>query len=591
MPIKQYKISKGEIEMRIILSLLIAALLIGAGFLIACNFTENPNDVVTTTTGEPEHVHSFTVTVVNPTCVSQGYTRHTCECGYEMCDNVLDIAPDVHYWEITNVVDATCTAVGTKSYECSLCAETKVEELAIIAHTITNWATVTPATCLEDGEDERHCEYCDYAETKVVKALNHDWDDGVVTDPSCTASGKTFYTCERCAETRTEVIEKLPHSFGDEWNTTVEPTCVEIGQEVRSCSVCDFVETREVAALGHNLSDWTIYTAPSCVSLGEERKTCSRCDYYESREVAMLDHEWNLGEIIPASCLEAGCVLYTCGTCTEKRTEVTQPATGHTLAGWTTYTESTCESVGEERNVCEDCDYYESRNLPLADHTWDEGVVTEPTCLKDGFTTYTCTACGDKKVEAGAAATGHTLGEWETYTDATCIAKGVERQYCSNGCGYFESRETAITGHNLGDWTVRTPATCTETGVEYRACQNAGCNYEVTRSIAATGHALGEWFNVTSSTCETLGEDRKDCDNCDYFETREVPMHNYVTTVVDPTCTTHGYTETVCTGTCGYHTITYTNPTGHAWGDWTEEEHYDSRECVKCGAEDVKNRD
>lgn len=577
--------------MRVVLSLLIAALLLGAGFLIACTFTDNTDDVVTTTTGEPEHVHSFTSTVVDPTCISQGYTRHTCECGYEMCDNVVDIAPDVHYWEPTLRVDPTCTATGAVLYECSLCAETKTEEIAILPHSLTEWATVTPAACLSDGEDERHCTGCDYAETRVVVALDHNWDDGVVTDPSCTASGKAVYTCERCLETRTEVIEKLPHSFS-EWEVTVAPTCEEVGQEARSCSVCNFIETREVAALGHDLSDWTTYTAPTCASLGEERKTCSRCDEFEAREMAMLDHKWNSGEIIPASCLEAGCVLYTCDTCTQKKTETTQPATGHTLAGWETYTASTCESVGEERNECEDCDYYESRNLPLSDHIWDDGVVTEPTCLKDGFTTYTCTVCGDKKVEAGAAATGHVLGEWETHIAATCTTKGVERQYCTNdGCEYYESRETAITGHALGDWTNRTPATCTEIGVEYRACQNPNCNYEVTRDIAATGHSLGEWYNTTPSTCETLGEDRRDCDDCDYYETREVAMHNYVVVTVPATCTTHGYVETICNGTCGYHTVEYTEPTGHAWGDWVEGENYDSRECVKCHATDIANKE
>lgn len=575
--------------MRVVLSLLIAALLFGAGFLIACNDNIFP-DNATTTTGEPEHVHSFTVTVVDPTCISQGYTRHTCECGYEMCDNVLDIAPDVHYWELTETVNATCTAAGAKHYECSLCSAEKSEELSILPHTITDWATVTPATCLEDGQDERHCENCDYAETKTVSALNHAWDDGVVTDPSCTASGNAFYTCERCFETRTDIIDKLPHSFS-EWEVTVAPTCEEVGQEARSCSVCNFIETREVAALGHDLSDWTTYIAPTCASLGEERKTCSRCDEFEAREMAMLDHKWNSGEIIPATCLEAGCVLYTCATCDEMKTVETHPATGHTLEGWTVHTPSTCVDPGEERNNCADCDYYESRNLPLVDHVWDDGVVTDPTCLNDGYTTYTCTVCSDKKIEAGAAATGHTLGDWVEHVASTCLSTGIERQYCENGCGYFESRETPISGHQLSAWTTVVEAQCTTAGLEERTCTHTGCDYRVTRSIAATGHSFGEWFNYTPSTCTELGEDRRECDNCDAYETREVPMHNFVTTVVEATCTTHGYTETICTGTCGHRTIEYTEPTGHAWGDWTEGEHYDSRECVKCHAEDVRNKD
>ena len=40
------------------------------------------------------------------------------------------------------------------------------------------------------------------------------------------------------------------HTFG-EWTQTKAPTCTEKGEETRSCSGCDEVETREIAALGH----------------------------------------------------------------------------------------------------------------------------------------------------------------------------------------------------------------------------------------------------------------------------------------------------------------------------------------------------
>ena len=43
-------------------------------------------------------------------------------------------------------------------------------------------------------------------------------------------------------------------------------------------------------------------------------------------------------------------------------------------------------------------------------HEWDEGVVTAPTCTTDGYTTYTCTLCGDTKTGDTVKA-GHTNDE------------------------------------------------------------------------------------------------------------------------------------------------------------------------------------
>jgi hypothetical protein len=45
--------------------------------------------------------------------------------------------------------------------------------------------------------------------------------------------------------------------------------------------------------------------------------------------------------------------------------------------------------------TCNDCgETVSTEELPLADHSYDEGVVTAPTTTTGGYTTYTCTACG-----------------------------------------------------------------------------------------------------------------------------------------------------------------------------------------------------
>ncbi len=48
-------------------------------------------------------------------------------------------------------------------------------------------------------------------------------------------------------------------------------------------------------------------------------------------------------------------------------------------------------------------------------HTWDNGIVTVPYCFQDGEITYTCTTCGEKKVEKVSAVGHHAdyLSEWD----------------------------------------------------------------------------------------------------------------------------------------------------------------------------------
>ena len=64
--------------------------------------------------------------------------------------------------------------------------------------------------------------------------------------------GSKTVVCEDCGETiSTEVIPATGHSFG-EWTVTKEATCFEDGEETRTCSVCQAVETRPIFANSDN---------------------------------------------------------------------------------------------------------------------------------------------------------------------------------------------------------------------------------------------------------------------------------------------------------------------------------------------------
>ncbi len=52
------------------------------------------------------------------------------------------------------------------------------------------------------------------------------------------------------------------------------------------------------------------------------------------------------------------------------------------------------------------------------DHDYDS-VVTEPDCENGGYTTHTCSKCGDSYVDGETDALGHTEGEWVTLEDGS----------------------------------------------------------------------------------------------------------------------------------------------------------------------------
>lgn len=67
---------------------------------------------------DPPHQHSYTATVVAPTCNDKGYTKHTCSCGDSYKDNYTD-ALGHHF--IDEVVEPTSSAQGYTKHTCDRC--------------------------------------------------------------------------------------------------------------------------------------------------------------------------------------------------------------------------------------------------------------------------------------------------------------------------------------------------------------------------------------------------------------------------------------------------------------------------------------
>ena len=205
-------------------------------------------------------------------------------------------------------------------------------------------------------------------------------------------------------------------------------------------------------------------------------------------------------------------------------------------------------------------------------------MVTAPTCTEAGYTTHTCSRCGDSYTDTPVEALGHDFGEWTQTTAPTCTAAGEETRSCSrcdatetrpvealghdynavvtaptcteagytthtcSRCGdsYTDTPVNAL-GHDFGEWTQTTAPTCTEAGVETRTCSR--CDVTDTRPVAALGHDFGEWTQTTAPTCTAAGEETRSCSRCDATETRPVPATGHNMTehpAVAATCETAG---------------------------------------------------
>ena len=81
-------------------------------------------------------------------------------------------------------------------------------------------------------------------------------------------------------------------------------------------------------------------------------------------------------------------------------------------------------------------------------HSYDEGVVTDPTCTEKGYTTYTC-ACGDTYTGNYVDATGHSYEE-EITQDATCTEAG-EKTFTCSVCSHSYTEAIPANGHQFVD--------------------------------------------------------------------------------------------------------------------------------------------
>ena len=164
--------------------------------------------------------------------------------------------------------------------------------------------------------------------------------------------------------------------------------------------------------------------------------------------VPMHEHSY-VTETVAPGCTDVGYTLNSCSQCdVEYRSDFVSP-TGHDVVDWEVVREATCTEPGLERRGCRNCDFGETREIPMLPHTLSS-VVTEPTCTEEGYTTHTCTVCGHTYTDTTVPALGHDFCPWYYTENPSCLEPGQERRDCAR-CGIREDRMALPLGHDFVD--------------------------------------------------------------------------------------------------------------------------------------------
>ena len=350
-----------------------------------------------------------------------------------------------------------------------------------VDHYYARYSMVAP-TCTQKGYTIYKCTGCgDSYDGDFIEAKGHDYESKIVK-PTCTAQGYTRYTCKTCGNTYTDnFVEAEGHRYG-EWVTVKEPTCVDLGKDERTCSVCSYVDERDTDALGHSYKD--IVVDPSCTERGNTIHECERCGH----------------------------------TYTDSYTD----ATGHDFGEWTSLTKPTCTTSGVEQRKCTSCPQTETKIVSPLGHNYKAEVV-EPTCLEQGYTTHICSRCGTGYNDTFVPPLGHNYEEIEVAP--TCTEEGYRGKKCRRCEDCVKTEILKAVGHKFTDSYFI--ATCEDEGYTLHTCLSCGNEYK-DNIVPATGHDY-ETEVVREPHCETEGERKFHCTKCEKEYYSDIPAtgHNY----------------------------------------------------------------
>lgn len=274
----------------------------------------------------------------------------------------------------------------------------------------------TKAGCTTLGYDRYLCTECGKIEKRdYVDSLGHAWQGIVIRDATCETDGKLLELCSRCGQMKQTATPKGEHSYEV---YTVAATCTSPGYTVRECSVCGDRHIEDITpAIPHDYKAHVIEA--TCDADGKTIHRCDGCgssfvtDYTEA-----LGHSWDKGTLVTnATCTGEGVMEYRCIRCDYHRLDA-DPADGHIPGAPATCTEP---------QLCTRCGAVLEKALG---HDY-KSEVTAPTCTEMGYTTNTCSRCGDTNKSNYTEPAGHKPSDWIVDKQPTTDSEGGKHKECT----------------------------------------------------------------------------------------------------------------------------------------------------------------
>ncbi len=280
------------------------------------------------------------------------------------------------------------------------------------------------------------------------------------------------------------------HSFG-EWKTTKSSTCINNGEQTRTCE-CGAKETKTVAALGHaKVKDAA--KAATCTATGlTEGQHCSRCNAVltAQKEVAALGHS-----------------------------KVADPAKAATCT-------ATGLTAGQHCSRCNKV-LVAQKEVAALGHNKVTDVAKAATCTATGLTEgQHCSRCNKVlTAQKEVAALGHNKVT-DAAKAATCTADGLTAgQHCSRCNKVLVKQEVIKAKGHTTSGSTKAP-TCTEYGwISGGTCSICGVKLEEKEYIKPTGHT------IVNHKCTSCSYERIDFSNIDIYSSDY--GYNYLATMTN----------------------------------------------------------
>ncbi len=395
--------------------------------------------------------HSYQTEITSPTCEDKGFTTYNCSvCGDKYVADYVDALG--HKIVTDKAVFPDCENTGlTEGSHCSACGEIIVaqEEVPALGHTESEAVKENEINpdCENDGSYDSvvYCAVCgeEISRTKVVVAADGHSYETETTAPDCESEGYTTYVCIECGD---RYVSDYVSAFGhtEVIDDALAPTCKETGlTEGKHCTVCGKVTLAQetVPALGHTEETTTVDA--TCDENGLVKTVCTVCGETISEEtLPALGHSVVEDSAVEPDCVNTGLTRGShCSVCGEViESQSVLPANGHSEGAIVIENEiyPDCVNKGYYESVvyCGYCGVELRRDKNETEpngHSYEE-EITAPDCVNDGFITYTCTVCGDKKTAHNGDAYGHTWTEW------SAPQNGISERVCTS-CGATEQQK------------------------------------------------------------------------------------------------------------------------------------------------------